>query len=158
MHEMPQRDRGDGPATRPARRSHAGGRDGLQRKAHSAHLPSFADRKAPQASHHHLARKARPRSPLSMARSRLGVTPLHSRPPCPVPSDRGRIARSAVAAGGSRIMRAKSLLRATRALSPEFSDVSPRRSGPPLSARERSGRRLPPPPAPRVLSLAPARP
>ena len=59
----------------------AGSRDGLRRKAHSEPLPSLTDSKAPRAFHLGPARKAQPPSPLTVARSRPGVTPLQSRPP-----------------------------------------------------------------------------
>ena len=128
MHETPQRDRGDSRATRqpqglgPAsgfvKRGGARGRDGLRRKAHPEPLPSLDDRSDPQAFHHNPAQ--RPGLPLHY--QCRDYAPLQSRPPCHCSlvaagsrshsvrphraySSERRTARSAVAAGGSCIMR-----------------------------------------------------
>ena len=84
MRATPLRDRGDGRATgQPLGRSTyqpglRRGRDGLRRKAHSEHLPSFADTKAPRAFHHHPAQ----RPSLGLHYQCRDYAPLQSRPPC----------------------------------------------------------------------------
>jgi hypothetical protein len=84
---------------------------GLRRKAHPEHLPSFTDRVTPRpcttappraappnlgkgvrhkAQGKKLIPGPRPLTPAAfMARPRLGVAPLQSRPPCPEPPNRG---------------------------------------------------------------------
>jgi hypothetical protein len=106
---------------RPLPKPGAGGRDGLRRKAHPEPLPSLDDRSDPQAFHHNPAQ----RPGLALHYLWRDYAPLQSRPPClcsliaagsrshSVPPHRAyrserRTAVSAVAAGGSCIVRARS--------------------------------------------------
>jgi hypothetical protein len=135
MHETPQRDRGDGRATGQPSRGTAGlGPEAylsVRRKVRDPRTPGLRLCKAGRSRRQgHLRNKAHP-EPLRSPRTKAGLpdfvshpatrqglllhyqcrdyAPLWSRSPCLAPSDRGRTAGSAVAAGGSCVMRVKSV-------------------------------------------------